>query len=163
MQSGIPPGPPGGWGRPPLHWGQSPAPPQFIPPVPGHPGFDGRAPDGVMWLKVFCGLQVTFHVLLVLLGVGMSLAMSLSPSTTTSPGDPPPWVVGVFLVVVYLPIAVAYVVGLVGPRRPWMYGYGIFLAVLGFMCGGCWFMAIPFLIFWVKPETKYWYETAPPE
>ncbi|MFW5738753.1 MAG: hypothetical protein ACOC1F_00160 [Myxococcota bacterium] len=156
-----PPGPPGGWGTAPVQWGHPPShPPNFIPPYPGHPGMEGRAPDGVTWLRIFCGLQVAFHGLLVLVGVGMSLAMSISPPPSSA-GDPPPWIVGVFLTVVYLPIAVAYVVGLLGPRRPWMYSYGIFLAVLSFMCGGCWLIGIPFLIFWMKPETKHWYDTAP--
>jgi len=143
-----------------VRWGQGPVPPQFIPPVPGHPGHADRAPDGVTWLRIYCGLQVFFHAMLVLLGGVMSVALSLDPSATT-PGDPPPWFAGVFLGTVYLPAGIAYVVGLVGPRKPWMYGYGVFLAVLGFLCGGCWFIGIPFLIFWMKPETKHWYEHPP--
>ena len=156
------PGPPGGWGTPPaVHWGQEPAAPHFVPPVPGHPGVVDRPPDGVTWLRIFCGLQLTFFALLILLGVTMSVALTLSPPPA-HPGDPPPWTAGVFIVGLYLPLSIAYIVGLVGPRRPWMYTYGIILSVLGFMCGGCWFMAIPFLIFWVKPETKHWYDTSPP-
>lgn len=26
-------------------------------------------------------------------------------------------------------------------------------------CGGCWMLAIPTLIYWLKPETKQWLES----
>lgn len=149
------------WGSAPVRWGEPPGTPQFIPPVPGHPAEAGRVPDGVTWLKIYCGLQVAFHILVIVFGVGMSLAMSVLPPGPASAGDPPPWFIGVVVTVIYLPATAAYVVGLVGPRKPWMYNYGIFLAVLGFLCGGCWFIGVPFLIFWTKPEAKHWYEHLP--
>ena len=43
------------------------------------------------------------------------------------------------------------------PKKPWVWIYGIVLIGIG-MSSCCLLpLAIPLLIYWIKPETKYWY------
>ncbi len=62
---------------------------------------------------------------------------------------PPPGVVGVVAAVLAAFFAVATLV----PHRPWGWTVGLVAIALGLVsCAGL--LAIPLLVFWVKPETK---------
>ena len=133
--------------------------PLFIPPTPGGELPGNRAPDAVTWFRVFCGLQIFFFGLTTAVGLVMFIATLISPPPP-SPGDPPPWIIGLVITVLYGPALVAYVVGVIAPRKRWMQTYGLVLTVLSFVCGGCWPLGVVALVMWTKPETKSWFESA---
>jgi hypothetical protein len=132
-------------------------PSPYLAPVPGVESVRGAAPPGILWLRIYCGLQVLLYLFLVAIGAFMIIAPLADPSSfPTSPGEPPPWLLGLVLTVLYLPLLFVYAVGLAAPRRRWLYVYGIVVCVLSLTCGGCWMAAIPALIYWLKPETRAW-------
>ena len=53
-----------------------------------------------------------------------------------------------------LVFAGAFAVGLLMPRKPWAWIYGIVLIALGMTSACCIPATIPLLIFWIKPEAK---------
>jgi hypothetical protein len=132
-------------------------PSPYLAPVPGVESVRGAAPTGILLLRIYCALQVFLYLLLVGVGAFLIIASLADPASfPTSPGEPPPWIIGVVITVLYLPLLVVYAVGLAAPRRRWLYMYGIVVCALSMTCGGCWMFAIPTLIFWLKPETKAW-------
>ncbi|HMR05933.1 MAG TPA: hypothetical protein PKA88_09145 [Polyangiaceae bacterium] len=131
-------------------------PPQLPPPMYAAPVSDPK--HAVRWLQGFCAAQLLFYGGLSLMGFGLVATVAIDPGMRAAPGDPPLWVIGSFLLVYGLPLAVAHVVGVVAPRKPWAYTYGIVLCAAAFVCGGCWFLAIPVLIFWLKPETRAYHD-----
>ncbi len=96
-----------------------------------------------------------------LIAVGLVATAAIDPGYRVNPDEPPAWVIGLFLAVFSVPLAIVYLVGLIAPRRPWVYVYGYIACAGSFVCGGCWFLAIPVLVYWLKPETKAWYIDAP--
>jgi len=48
------------------------------------------------------------------------------------------------------------------PRRPWVWGYGLACIVLGMTSFVVIPLALPLLLFWVKPETKAYFVASPP-
>lgn len=135
-------------------------PPPYVPPAPGQLP-PGGEPAALPWLRGFCAAQLLMFGGLSLMGLGLVATAGFDPSLRASPGDPPLWVIGVFLLVLGLPLSTFYLVGVVAPRRPWLFTYGIVSFAVAFMCGGCWFLAIPVLIYWLKPETRAWLEQDP--
>lgn len=93
-----------------------------------------------------------------LVGSGLVATAGFDPSLRAAPGEPPLWVIGVFLLVLGLPLSTFYVVGVVAPRRRWLFSYAFVTFGVAFLCGGCWFLAVPALIYWLKPETRAWLE-----
>jgi len=53
------------------------------------------------------------------------------------------------------------VVGVICPRKPWMYVVGFVLLGFTVACGGCWVAALVGLIFWVRPDTRQWLQGDP--
>jgi len=138
------------------------APPSgvFIPPAPGASAAGGGAPVAVMWLRVFSAFQLLLAGVMLLGGVALVVFLSVSPPPST-PGELPAWIVPLFLIVLSAPVAAIHLVGVVAPRRKWMFAYGLVLACLSFVCGGCWPLGVVALVFWFKPETKVWFDTGP--
>jgi hypothetical protein len=48
------------------------------------------------------------------------------------------------------------------PRKPWVWGYGLACIVLGMTSFVVIPLALPLLLFWVKPETKAYFVPSPP-
>lgn len=116
-------------------------------------------PPALLWLRLYCGFQLFFFLLMAGMGAVMIALPLIDPITfAPAPGEPPMWVFGGIIVVIYGPMLIVYAIGLAAPRRPWMYIYGIAICALSMVCGGCWPMAIPALVYWLKPELKAWLE-----
>jgi hypothetical protein len=121
-----------------------------------------NAPTGIVLFRVYAGLQTLLFLFLVLVGVFLIVSPSVWPTVfPVKPGDPPPQLIGAILAVLYLIPLVVFAVGVFVPRRPWAYVFGIVACAMSMTCGGCWMMAIPALIYWLKPETKAWLESGP--
>lgn len=57
-----------------------------------------------------------------------------------------------------------HLLGLASPRRPWMHTAGILLIGIGMLTSClCWLTNIPLLLYWLRPEVKRWFDTAPQE
>lgn len=48
------------------------------------------------------------------------------------------------------------------PRKPWVWGYGLACIVLGLTSFVAIPLALPLLLFWIKPETKAYFAASPP-
>ena len=57
----------------------------------------------------------------------------------------------------------SHLLGVLAPRRPWMHVVGVLILGLGLL-SSClsWVVNLPLLIYWLKPEVKRWFDTAPP-
>ncbi len=132
----------------------------FVPPAPGV-GLPGSGPPAAVgWLKGYFAAQLLMFGGLSLIALGLVATAAIDPSFRVNPDDPPAWVIGILLAAYALPLAVAYLVGLVAPRKPWVYVYRLVACAGSFVCGGCWFLALPVLVYWMKSETKAWYSAA---
>lgn len=119
-----------------------------------------KAPTGIVLFRVYSGLQTLLFLCMVLVGVFLVVVPSAWPHVfPVKPGEPPPQIIGAVLAVLYLIPLVIFTVGIFAPRRPWLYVYGIITCAMSMTCGGCWMLAIPTLIYWLKPETKQWLES----
>lgn len=135
----------------------NPPPAPYVAYAPGTEEPVGAAPSGILWLRIYCGFQLLFFLLLSGVGVVLLIAPLLDPgSFPTRSGEPPLWIFGLILTALYSPMLLLYAVGLAAPRRRWLYAYGFVLCALSMVCGGCWPFAIPALIYWLKPEVKAW-------
>ncbi len=114
--------------------------------------------QAVLWLQGFCAAQLLFFGGLCLMGWGLVASAAIDPNLRAAPDDPPLWFIGALLLVYAVPFAAVHVIGVVAPRRPWGYVYGFVVCGMAFMCGGCWFLAIPLLLYWLTPETRAWHE-----
>ena len=96
-----------------------------------------------------------------LVAFGAFLAIGSGPSgLAIETGDTAEVVAVVLFFGLSLLLAIAYAVAPLLPRRPWAWIYGIVL--IGFSAlGGCFPIAIPLLYFWVKPETRAHFGSAP--
>jgi hypothetical protein len=56
----------------------------------------------------------------------------------------------------------SHLLGVLSPRRPWMHVVGIVILGVGLL-SNClsWIVNIPLLLYWLKPEVKRWFDTAP--
>lgn len=133
-------------------------PPPYLPPAPGLELPGTGQPAALPWLRGFCAAQLLMFGGMTLVGLGLVATAAVDPSMRAAPHEPPFWVIGAFVLVLCAPLSVFYLVGVVAPRRPWLYVYGFVTFGVAFLCGGCWFLAIPVLIQWVKPETRAWLE-----
>jgi hypothetical protein len=122
------------------------------------PGADqpaGAAPAAILWLRIYCGFQLLFFLCVSGVGIFLIVAPLVDPASfPTHSGEPPVSVLGIILTALYSPMLVLYAVGLAAPRRRWLYIYGFVVCALSMVCGGCWPLSIPTLIYWLKPELK---------
>jgi hypothetical protein len=124
------------------------------------PASADKAPTGLLLFRIYSAFQALLFLFLVFVGVFLIIAPGLWPTAfPVKPGEPPPALIGGVLSALYLVPFVVFVIGTIAPRRPWMYVYGIIACVMSMTCGGCWMLAIPTLIYWLKPETKQWLES----
>lgn len=123
-----------------------------MPYSPGTALYYGNEPPSVLvWLRVMCGFNSLMGLAILAMGF---IAPMVQPRVK---GED--IAAGVVLVALGVILTGVNAVGLWAPRKPWMYGYGIFLAIFPMVCGGCWPLAILVLIGWFKPETKAWFQS----
>jgi len=69
---------------------------------------------------------------------------------------------GYLLMIVGVPFAIFFGAAPFLPKRPWAWIYGIVAIAFGMTSPCCLPASIPLLIFWIKPETKAFFEQATP-
>lgn len=116
-------------------------------------------PKVLKWYKAYC-VMIGLMYLLVF-GVGICLLV-IEPSVLgTDPNDLEKLeeikIQSVIMVVLGLIFATPYSVAPFLPKKPWVWVYGIVL--IGITMSSCCLLplAIPLLIYWIKPETKYYF------
>lgn len=124
---------------------------------PGH-DLDARGsgpPAIVLFFRLYMGL-ITLTSLGTTIGLGVVFYNERPTSKDDALGQALVWAIFGSITTI---MAALHAVGLVCPRRPWMYTFGA--VVLGFSTLSC--ASLPFavalLIFWLKPEVKRWLET----
>ena len=102
------------------------------------------------WYVAFCAAMAVMWLGLVILG--LNFILSGPPNQEMSPGDAR--VMGIIFIVLGAALMAPYVAAPFLPRRKWAWVLGIVLIVLSMTGTCCLPAAVPLLIFWVKPETK---------
>lgn len=102
------------------------------------------------WYVAFCAAMALMWLILVFLG--LSFILTGPPNSDMSPDEAR--VMGLIFVVLGAALMAPYVAAPFLPRRRWAWVLGIVLIALSMTGTCCLPAAIPLLIFWVKPETK---------
>lgn len=117
-------------------------------------------PKVLNWYKAYCIMLGLMYLLM--LGAGVFLLV-IDPSILGA--DPTNdlekleeiKIQSVIMVVLGLVFAIPYLVAPFLPKKPWVWVYGIVLIAIT-MSSCCLLpLAIPLLIYWIKPETKYYF------
>jgi hypothetical protein len=112
-------------------------------------------PGVLAWFTAYCVLMALVYGVFALLGVVMLFASS---STQTDR------VVAIFQGLAFLGFGLV-AAGVFGaapflPRRPWVWIYDLVLICLGLTSVCCLPATIPLLVYWLKPEAKWWFGRA---
>ena len=137
-------------------------PPPF--PPPGYPAYGGMPPPTLpgrprvlTWFIAYCIFMALLYAACV---AGGAWVLSMPEHELTS------WDMdlveariqgGVFLAI-GLPLMAAFGLGPVLPRRKWVWVYDIVLIAIGLTSVCCLPVTVPLLIYFIKPETKAWFE-----
>lgn len=106
------------------------------------------------WYVAFCAAMVVMWLVLVILG--LSFILSGPPNPEMSAGEAR--VMGLIFIVLGAALMAPYAAAPFLPRRRWAWVLGIVLIALSMTGACCLPAAIPLLIFWVKPETKAFFD-----
>lgn len=117
---------------------------------------DERAPDGVIYFRIYAGVMVVIYALVALFGLFMMFVPLFSPPTSSS-GTTELWIVGLLYGGIGIVFFIPWVIALFGGRKPWVHTLGTVMIALGMTQICCLPILIPLLITWLKPETKRWY------
>jgi len=145
-----PPGgaPPGGPGYGPAY-GAPPAAPGYAPPqaVPG-------ATAGVWpWYVAYAMFMGLVYLCCI---AGGAWIVAAGPSTFGSGPEATEVIVqGYVLLAMGVPLSVMYFAVPFLPKKPWAWIYHVVLIGFGLTSCACWPVAIPLIIYWLKPETKW--------
>ncbi len=112
--------------------------------VPNHPA-------AVKWFRIYCGVSCAFYLCLV--PVSWSFFLNPPKDMTRSEAD---FFGLLFLAAGLLSFALFVLPFCVAPR-PWVWVYGLVLICFGLTSAACLPVAVPLLIFWMKPEVKRYY------
>ena len=131
-------------------------------PPPGQPPF-GPPPSGptgpppvLTWFKVYTGLMAALYLLCF--GAGIALVIASTSTSAFSSNERTQFLImGVAYGVLGFIFLLLYAYGLMMPRKPWAWVYGVVLIGIGMTSICCLPATIPLLIHWLKPETKAFY------
>jgi hypothetical protein len=117
---------------------------------------DERAPEGVLYFRIYAGFMTVIHAIVALIGLGMMFVPLFSRSRSSS-GNTEIWLLGMVYGGIGIVFFIPWVIALFGGRKPWVHTLGTVLIALGMTQICCLPILIPLLISWTKPETKRWY------
>jgi hypothetical protein len=125
---------------------------------PASPGSGGspQKPPAVKWYVVYSVLMAIMY-LLCAIGGAVLLSVDLSSLHLTKDVSEVK-IQAIALLVVGFPLMLAFGVAPFLPRKPWNWIVGIALIGIGMTSCCCLPACIPLLIYWLKPETKAYFE-----
>ena len=117
-----------------------------------------RARPSLWWLfRVYAALMTFVYIALVFGGAFLFL---LAVSDELDREDTiEAYVYGVMMVLVGIPFAMFFAVGIFLPRRGWAYGVSMALICIGLTSPCTMPFSIPLLIQWIKPETRQYFQS----
>jgi hypothetical protein len=106
-----------------------------------------------MWYVIYCVLMALLYVLCFGLG---ALFLSLDPATLEATDEDAMVlkIQGGMFMVISIPLVILYGAAPFLPKRKWAWIYGFVTIGIGLTSACCLPASIPLLIFWLKPETK---------
>ena len=112
-------------------------------------------PGVIAWFAAYCILMALLYGVFAVLGVVLLFA----PASTES--DRIAAIIQGF-VFIGLGVGLGGVFGVAPflPRRPWVWIYDLVLICLGLTSVCCLPATIPLLVYWLKPEAKWWFGRA---
>ena len=118
---------------------------------------DRPAPPPVWgWYVAFCVAWALFYALAIAFSAWLLVTGDPPPPTTTIA----PWLAMGLWFGFFAVLLVAYAVAPLLPRKPWTWIYGIVIIAFSAL-GGCFFVAIPLLVFWIRPDLQAYLGRAP--
>lgn len=130
--------------------------PAGMPPGTDYPG-DERAPEGVVYFRVYAAIVAVLYGMLTLAGGGMVIAPLLLDKSATAGAEIGFYFAGAFYGALGLAHLIPTLIALFAGRRPWVHILGIVVLGLGMLNLCCLPVLIPLFIVWMKPETRRWY------
>ena len=129
--------------------------PYYPPPSPHYVG----TPPVLLWERVYCGFMALLYVLCAVGGVA-AVVFRNQLADRENPAEF--WLFfGIMFGGMGAVLALAYLASFFLPRRPWAWIYHIFMIGIGLTSGCTLVAALPLLIYWIKPETKAYFEQPP--
>ena len=141
--------------------------PTFPPPFPpsGYPPDGGFQPPGPVgrppvlnWFLAYCVFMALVYAACV---VGGAWVLSV-PEAEMASRDIDPIemrIQGTVLLAIGLPLMAAFGMAPFLPPRKWVWVYDIVLVAIGLTSPCCMPATIPLLIFFIKPQTKAWFDS----
>ena len=87
---------------------------------------------------------------------GLLLFLGVVVLNSFTPNDEA-FIDGILLVLFGPPFAIAFGLGIFWDEKPWHWVYGIVLICISLTSCCCFPVSIPLLIYWLKPETKSYF------
>ena len=103
-------------------------------------------PGVVLWAKLYLGALSALYFVLLLFAPFMMAS-----------GDEEAFIYGIVFFVIGLPCAILSLVPIFLPPKPWVWVWILVEIAFGMTSVCCLPIAVPLLIFWIKPETKRYY------
>jgi hypothetical protein len=107
------------------------------------------------WYIVYCAFMALMYFVVMLAGVLILFFLSKE-----DPDMPVNIIMGVLYMFLGLLFMVVYAIGPFFPKAKWSWIYGMVLIGIGMTSICCLPASIPLLIFWLKPETKRFFNMA---
>jgi cell division protein FtsW (lipid II flippase) len=118
-----------------------------------------ESPKVLTWYRVYCVLMALLYLLVAVIGgfiivFGQQIAAE-DPELSAAEA----LIMGWMFVAVGVVLIVPFVAALALPRRHWVWIYHLVMICIGLTSVCCLPVTVPLLIFWIKPETKAWFDT----
>ncbi len=116
--------------------------------------FPARQPGVILWFKLYCGLLCLTYLALA----SSSLIFFLFDPSELGKDPVEATVMGCLFLVLGVFFFVVSLLPFFLRPRPWVWVYDLVIIVLG-LTSACFIpLCVPLLIFWIKPETKAWFD-----
>ena len=102
----------------------------------------------IFWYKIFCGAMAFVYLLLFLGGIFLINGGAHDEET---------FINGIIFCLLGPPFFITFGLGLIWDEKPWHWIYGLVLICISLSSCCCFPVSIPLLIYWLKPETKSYF------
>lgn len=113
-------------------------------------------PPVIRWYTVYCSAMAALYVACAFAG-GFLMSANLGPYLHGR-DITEVRVQGIIMLALGIVLFFLFAAALFFPRKPWNWTFGIVLICLGMTSCCCLPACIPLLIYWIKPETKAYYQ-----